>query len=328
MMDDFGREHAGKETTTAEFQAHAEKAAKVPAGFFSYWLQQPGLPEFHLGKTTVVPLGARKDKAAAKGYRVEGRIRRTATANGSEKPGAGAGAGEETRLPKSTVDVTVETAAGDVTREVSLDGPETPFVIETEALPQRIIVDRYSSAPKSNGGPYSVLSFGAEREQTLIVCGTADEVASNREAAEALQEAIRKSWSNQTVPIKSDKEVTDEELKTHHLLLVGRPDCNTVVERFRAALPVRFGSRSFVVGKETYAHEDSAVVAAAANPLNPRYSLTVIAGLGAAATLRAAPRMLDGDEDQAGEVLVLTEGAKPQAVVVPPRELVHEFQER
>jgi hypothetical protein len=224
------------------------------------------------------------------------------------------------------VEVAVETASGDVTKEVSLDGTETPFIIETEAVPQRVVVDRFGTTPKGNGGPYSVLSFETEREQVLIVYGTADEVAANREAAEALQDAIRKAWSNITVPVKSDREVTDEDLKGHHLLLVGRPDSNAVVERFRAALPVRFGSRSFIVGTETYAHEDTAVAAAATNPLNPRYSVTVVAGLGAAATLRAAPRLLD--EDRAGEVLVMTAGAKPQAVVVPPRELVHEFQER
>jgi hypothetical protein len=323
MMDDFGREHAGKETSTAEFQAHAEKAVKVPAGFFDYWLHQPGLPELRLGKTTVVPLASKKDKGDVKGYRVEGRIRRTVSAKVAR---AGTGAGEDDRLPKSKVEVTVETASGDVSKEIELDGVVTPFAIEIEALPRRVVVDRYGHTPRGNGSPYTVLSFNAEPDQALIIYGTADETASNREAAEALQEAIRKNWTNQTVPIKSDKEATDEDLKAHHVLLIGRPDSNTLVERFRAALPVHFGSRSFVVGKETYAHEDSAVIAAAANPLNPRYSLTVVAGLGAAATLRAAPKLLD--EDRAGDVLVMTYGAKPQALVVPPREVVHEFKER
>src|SRR5439155_25870325 len=100
---------------------------------------------------------------------------------------------------------------------------------------------------------------------------------------------IRIQKSNITVPIKTDRDVTSEELKTHHLLLIGRPDSNSVVERMRKVLPVEFGHRSFVVGKSAYANAGSAVIAAAANPEAPRYSVVVIAVLGAYATGEAAP---------------------------------------
>ena len=74
---------------------------------------------------------------------------------------------------------------------------------------------------------FSIRSFHAEQEQTLIVYGTADELPTNREAAQALQKALRENWQNITIPIKSDKEVTEAELKSHHLLLIGRPDSNS-----------------------------------------------------------------------------------------------------
>ena len=40
-----------------------------------------------------------------------------------------------------------------------------------------------------------------------------DETPTNREAAEAVQKAIRERWSNYTVPIKSDREVSEADLK-------------------------------------------------------------------------------------------------------------------
>jgi hypothetical protein len=308
LMDSFGHEHGGKEVTTAEFVAHLEKAA--PPGFFDYWLKYTGLPTLELAKTMVTP----HEAPGGKTYRVEGEIRRSGTAG---------------PLPPSSVEVTVETAKGEVTRTVRLDGAATSFTVEAEAAPQRVVVDKYSNAARANGGAYSILSFDAEREQALIVYGTADEAATNKEAAEALQRAVIQRWSNYTIPIKSDREVTDADLKTHHLLLVGRPDCNAVVERFRAALPVRFGSRSFVVRQDAYAHADTAVVAAAANPLNPRYAVTVVAGLSPEATLRAPTAFLRGrDGGGAAEVLVLPHDGRARRLVVPPAELVHEFQER
>src|SRR5262249_41346752 len=155
----------------------------------------------------------------------------------------------------------------------------------------------------------------------LIVYGTADEAAANRDAAEALQRGIIERHSNYTVPIKTDREVTEEDLKTHHVLLIGRPDSNAVVNRFRAAFPITFGKRSSVARNETYAHARSAVVAAGVHPGNPRYSLVVLAGLSADSTFHAPAALLKGSH-AAAEVLVLPNKGKAKSLVVPARELV------
>jgi hypothetical protein len=299
-MDAFGREHAGKKAAAAEFQAHSEKASgKALDGFFRSWLKQPGgLPRLKLDKVTV----AVKDA----GYLVEGEVSHAGP-------------------PATRVEVVVETSKGDVAKTVRLDGAPTPFTIETAGLPRWLVVDKQGLTAKANGGAFSVLSFQAELEQALIVYGTADEVATNREAAEAWQRAIVERGPNYTVPIKSDVQVTEDDLKTHHLLLVGRPDCNAVVGRFRDALPVSFGSRSFVVRDKAYAHPGSAVVVAADNPLNRRYSLVVVAGLSGESTLDA-PAVLMRRSHHAGEVLLLAHGATPRALVLPARDLVRDLQ--
>jgi hypothetical protein len=183
-----------------------------------------------------------------------------------------------------------------------------------------VVADGYGRLARA-GGAFSVLSFHAEQEQSLIVYGTGDEAPTNREAAQALQKAVREGWSNRTIPVKSDREVSEGELRTHHLLLVGWPDSNSLVARFRSALPVTFGSRSFVVRGKTYAHPGSAVIAAATNPLNQRFSVVVIAGLGAESTLGAPPVLLRRGQ-RPGEVLLLPHRDRPLALVVPAREAV------
>jgi hypothetical protein len=162
-------------------------------------------------------------------------------------------------------------------------------------------------------GVFSIHSAYRNLENTLIVYGTLDEVFTNREAAEALQDAIRKG-PNITVPVKADKDVTDADLKDRHLLLVGRPDSNRCIARFKDALPITFGPRSFTVGKEGFAHANSAVMAAGENPLNPRYSLVVIAGMDGASTLRTAPTLASGGRE--AEVVIVANGAKPRPLVV------------
>src|SRR5207245_9855631 len=129
------------------------------------------------------------------------------------------------------------------------------------------------SIAKSNGGAYTVFSFYGELEHTLIVYGTTDEEASQREAAEALQRALVQLHANFTVPIKTDREISDADVQSHHLLLIGRPDSKSVVKRLQSALPIGFGSRSFVIDHHTYAHPGSPVLLAAGHRSTQRYSL-------------------------------------------------------
>jgi hypothetical protein len=182
--------------------------------------------------------------------------------------------------------------------------------------PFQVFAERHDAA-KFN--PYVIQSFDDERDRTLIVYGTRDEEAGNRATAVLIQNAIRTHWSNQTIPIKADREVSESELKDHHLILVGRPDCNAVVERFRDALPITFGWRSFAVRGQTYAHSGSGVVTVATNPLNGRYSIAVYAGLSAEATTRAAAAVYHKSGEGA-DVLILPNGGKTKAIVAPLRE--------
>ncbi len=164
-------------------------------------------------------------------------------------------------------------------------------------------------------GVYSVLSFKEEPQQTLIVFGTGDEEAANRETAETLQESIRSSWCHCHLTVRSDREVTESELKTHHLLLIGRPDCSAVVRRFQASLPVEFGQRSFVVRGDAYAHAGSGIIVAAENPANRRYSMVVLAGLSAEATTKLPAALLKKDQ-QAAEAIVLPHGGAAKLLVL------------
>jgi hypothetical protein len=227
--------------------------------------------------------------------------------------------------PRTPMEVTVETTGNEVTSTVVVEGGVGTAVIETSNAPRRVVLDKYARTPRANGGPFSVLTLDEEPAQTLIVYGTGDEANVNQEAAEALQQAIRERHSNITVPIKTDRECTEGDLKSRHLLLIGRPNSNALVARFHDALPIRFGTHSFTVRGEVYAHAGSAVLAAAENPVNPRFSLVVIAGMNAAATLRAAPQL--AHSHRPAEVVVLPNGGEMKALVVPAKELVREVEE-
>ena len=173
--------------------------------------------------------------------------------------------------------------------------------------------------PSNDGPDWSIDTFGPEPDKAVIVYGTIRDTHAQREAATLLQDRIARRWGNYTVPIKSDSEVTDEEIKNNHILLIGRPATNKVAARFADALPITFGPASFVVGDATYAHAGTAIVAAGANPLaSSRYSLVVFAGLGAESTRECVGNLFDRSSGPAPAVL-MPAGGSPRPVLIVPK---------
>jgi hypothetical protein len=167
------------------------------------------------------------------------------------------------------------------------------------------------------GGFWSIDSFESDLDRTVIVVGTLKESDAQREAGERLQRQIQRKWSNIAIPILLDRDATPEALKGRHVLLVGRPETNSVTARLAKDLPITFGVASFVVRDETFAHERSSVIAAGPRPDDPKSEVVVFAGLSAEATWRCVEAVA-GRETHPAEVLILPASGRPQRLAIGP----------
>jgi hypothetical protein len=147
-------------------------------------------------------------------------------------------------------------------------------------------------APVQSSWVYHPRSFLEDLDHTLIVYGTARDKAANKEAAMVLQKAIRDTWSNVTVEVEADATVTEDELKSNHVLVVGAPRTNTLAAQWAKEYPAIFSPQTFTVGYALYANPASALITAAKNPLNPRFCTVVVAGNSAAATVVAVDQVM------------------------------------
>jgi hypothetical protein len=164
---------------------------------------------------------------------------------------------------------------------------------------------------------FTTRSFRDEVDECLIVYGTLDDEAANRNTARALQEMIRKQCLGVMVSYISDTTATDSQLGAKHLLLIGGPESNRVSARCAKSFPVQFANHTCTVKGETYAHAGTCVIAACPNPLNPRFSSVVLTGLSAAATNDAAEFLMN-QSTPAAEVLVGAAYSRVRAMVVSP----------
>jgi hypothetical protein len=306
FFDSFGTAHAGGRVTGAEFIAEAGKAAGESLDrYFEPWLEGTDLPALKILECKAERTSGGDSGSGKESYGVAGRV----AAEGGPSP--------------SRIEVTVEFKDGEVTSSFALREGTAEFLFDLEQKPLRVVADKYAAAARKNGGAFLASSFFRDLAETVIVYGTREEEAANREAAEELQKAIVERRTNFTVPVRADSAISEDEIASRHLILIGRPDANSLTARFQEELPVTFGRRSFHVRGKTYAHQESAVIAAGENPRNRRYSIVAAAGLGAAATFRAAPILA---ERVPAPVRILPAYDRPRDFVPPPPELVREVQ--
>ncbi len=300
LMDEFGRSHAGKEVTSSQFQQHMEKGTgKNLKTFFDQWLHGTGLPSLQLGNTEVRKSGNEW----------------ITTVN--VKRGNYSG--------NLIVPITVETSETEMTEFVSVDQQQKSVKVTSNHQPKKVILDKYGLTARSNGSPFTILTFDTEVDKTMIVYGTLDEETANQEAAQVLQHSLRRREHNIKAVIKKDSEVNDEDLRNHHLLLIGRPHTNSIVRRFQKLLPVSFGSQSFEVRGMAYAHPESAVIMAIENPLNERYSVVTISGLSGLSTLNVVSQF-EGENISYAQIVVLPYNQDEHDFVASPKDFVKQIE--
>lgn len=138
---------------------------------------------------------------------------------------------------------------------------------------------------------WSIFGWDKNLEDTIIVYGTQAESAANKEAAYRLQETIARRWGNYRLDILTDAEVKPEQLKIKNILLIGRPEANSVTAKLQAQFPVGFGPRSFKVGDANYAADQTGIIVAGPHPENHQRCIVAFMGLSAETTWKLVNQM-------------------------------------
>jgi predicted esterase len=108
--------------------------------------------------------------------------------------------------------------------------------------------------------------------------GTAEDTEVNRR--EARQDALDwRTWANGNSVIKSDQEVTSEDIETNNLILYGGPETNALVAGIKDKLPIRIEKNCIRVGDREFRGEDIGVKFVYPNPLNPSRYVLINAGV-------------------------------------------------
>lgn len=134
------------------------------------------------------------------------------------------------------------------------------------------------------GASYVASDIRARLGSAMFVYGTMTDEGANRYAAEELQKHFL-GWLEHAVPIRKDFQVSDEELRTHDIIFVGRPESNSALAAWRNQLGLRYEDGLFNIGGQDHAAETEALIFSAANPLDAKHMVLVLAGNSALQTV-------------------------------------------
>lgn len=147
-------------------------------------------------------------------------------------------------------------------------------------LPQRLITLRNQKPQKVQGmqGPID----DAFTEAFLCVRGTGKPWhGATQEYAEKTLERFQKEWARYLrgeVPVKSDLDVTSEDIASRNLILFGDPSSNALLGQVLDGLPLTWTEKAITLGGKTHAAGEHVPVLIYPNPLNPARYVVINSG--------------------------------------------------
>ena len=244
---------------TARFQAITEEAyGESLAWFFEQWLGRKELPELKLGDVNVVKHGEQ--------WRIHGTLHQQ---NQSVF-----------RLP---VEIEFEADRERVLKKIWFDTKKASFEFVSSDKPTIIRIDPRNHILKIQKMTPLLEEIWDVYPNMLVIYGTQSEEQANRTAAE---------WFNNDYlglegdTIKADTDVSETDLKTKCVFLIGRPETNKIARRFKDSFPIKFDGAVFNWDGTTYNKPTHGLVQIIENPNNAQGLMIINAGLSAEATLK------------------------------------------
>lgn len=144
------------------------------------------------------------------------------------------------------------------------------FVFEFSWKPSSLTFNVCNDVPLNMKEFYTFSNITDDFRNIYIVYGTSKHTDTNRTLAMRFQNIIADAFTEVLPPLKKDSELTMDEISSHDLLIMGSPEDNSFIERFKEKIPIRFGRGFFEWNGKLFSSPDDGLFLAISNPLNKR----------------------------------------------------------
>jgi hypothetical protein len=155
---------------------------------------------------------------------------------------------------------------------VEVTKADETFTFTSKERPVRVHFDAAADVPVSRDGGVGLPSMFDDFSALLWVRGSSREVEANRTLSSLWRDVVADTFVEVLPPLEVDAEVSDADLASHDLVVVGGPEDNLVAARLATKwkLPLETGKGFFRWQGRTYARPENGIAVAFPNPWNPR----------------------------------------------------------
>lgn len=168
--------------------------------------------------------------------------------------------------------------------------PSVEFIAKMEPLRPKT-----ASLPAKTESLYGPVIDAFNKPFILVIgsTGTGEHAVRMNQASRLAAQAFAQDWMtrcNGIARIKTDTEVTKEDIVSSNLILFGNDATNSLIRAVNAELPIRFDPTGIILGHRPISAPDCGMILIKPNPLNESRYVVIVGGT-TASSMRTASRL-------------------------------------
>jgi hypothetical protein len=246
MMNALHRQFKEKPVTNRQLLSLWEKTAGKPLeAFIMQWLNRKTLPQITLRQ------GLEKTR---QGWKVNLTVQQT---------------GQAQPFHFMTT-VALETAKEEKWEILEVKQVSQSVSFHLRQKPLRLIFNAGNDLPVPREEFYTFANYFDDFHHTIFVYGTSRQIEANHTLTLRYRDLLADRYTEILPPLKKDSEISEEELASHDLFVLGGIADNALMERLAGKLALVLGKNFFEWQGKSYGEPDDGLFAVFANPFNPQ----------------------------------------------------------
>lgn len=165
--------------------------------------------------------------------------------------------------------VAVETGTARLWKKIEVTQPGQVFTFSVKEEPRAFFFNSGNDLPVPRESFYTLSNFYDDFDHTLVVYGTSRQVEANHTLALRFRTLLADRYSEILPPVRKDSEITQSELESSDLIVIGGIEDNRLMKTIAEKLHLSLGKNFFQWNGKTYGESDDGLFVVFPNPYNP-----------------------------------------------------------
>lgn len=172
--------------------------------------------------------------------------------------------------------VAVRTEKEEKWERIEIKKAEESVSFTFKEKPTSVLFNAGNDIPVPQENFYSFTNYFDDFHHTIFVYGTSRQIEANHTLTLRYRHLLANKYTEILPPVKKDSEVSDTELASHDLFVLGGIADNELMKRITKKLNLSVGKNFFHWQGKTYSAADDGLFAAFPNPFNPQKTVYLV----------------------------------------------------